>query len=132
MAMDDEMKGSNSGGPYVQFEKCTVDPECRYKDVWTGKCSYETCIITTEHPPTVDVWTVKCVMCDEEYTVQPNQMKIRMCPSCQARAHAAEVLPFSCVFCGSSQDHPSKIFLSGICDSCFAGIRKAIFCRRCV
>ena len=103
MAMDDEMKGSNSGGPYVQFEKCEVDPECKYKDVRTGKCSYETCIITTEHPPTMDVWTLKCVMCDEDYTARPNQVKIRMCPSCQARAHAAEVLPFSCVFCGSSQ-----------------------------
>ena len=114
-------------GPYEQFDTCThTEISCKNRDE-NGKCIYETCVYDNkEVPGAVTLHKYKCMFCDEVEYRDPREMKIQLCDSCLKRALKAEKLPFTCVFCGEEQDHVSKIFLSGICDTCFSKLNDLI------
>lgn len=117
--------------PYEQFEPCKYEGECKYKNVISGRCSFETCIYNDEWPIHSDEQEYECMVCHSINVRGPRDMKIHICDSCLERIRRTEELPFSCVFCGKKQSSPSKIPLSGICDKCFGAIKNAINCKRC-
>lgn len=118
--------------PYEQFELCShTDVDCQYRNVISGRCAFETCIYDDEFPVHVEQQEFECEFCKAPTVRNPREMKIHVCDSCLARIRKTEVLPFSCVFCGKSQSSPSKIPLSGICNTCFGAIKNAINCKRC-
>jgi hypothetical protein len=130
MGLDNSLKGSTNG-PFVQFEPCDQD-KCVYIDDEKKTCTFETCVFENiELPQTAPIWKFKCSVCDEITARDPRNMRIRICDSCLRRMLAAEKKPFSCVFCGASQNHNSKIFLSGICYKCFGLIYAAMNCGHC-
>lgn len=123
---DDIIKSQNTEGPFLQFDECDKKDCTFYSE--DGTCSFETCIFDNEYPKTKSSWQTRCSVCNNIYVRNPRIEKIRMCDRCINKMHEAEVLPFSCIFCGSSQSRPSKIFLSQICDECFAKMKRAIDC----
>lgn len=131
MALEDSTSTSSDAGPYEQFEKCTYDTACAYKDTQSGNCIFETCIVQNELPAQTMLWYFNCKICDTVDCIKPNQMKMHICSDCAKRMLAAEKKPFTCVFCGKSQSSNSKIFLSGICDTCFKKLHNAINCKYC-
>ena len=115
-----EVKGDNADRQMLQFEECKYHKEaCKYIDVY-GNCMAENCLFDQEETPplTKKYWTI-CTICKEKFSVDPREMREYFCQSCLDRIHAREVLPFSCVHCGKSQQHPAIIPFSGICDECF-------------
>jgi hypothetical protein len=102
-----------------QFEKCKVQGgrECRYCDT-NGRCIFETCIADNEYPPQTLLWYFECIACKEIDSVKPRNMKIHFCRNCIKQLQTAQVLPFKCIFCGSSQAHRGQGFGNQICDSC--------------
>ena len=115
---------------HMQFEPCShrlkdeedqtpgYDKKCKYMDN-KGNCIFENCRYDQEEtPPHVTEWYFTCVICHEPDSIDPKRMKIHWCRNCIARANEAEVLPFTCRYCGKKQGHPSQWFLSMVCDSC--------------
>ena len=130
--MAEEMLGDGSEEQKMQFEPCkyrTQDKEKGHDDRgFDGKCKYmnnynncifENCVMEQEEtPPTVDQWWYTCVICHAPDSIDPRQMKIHWCNSCISRANEAEILPFTCRYCGARQNHPSQWFMSRVCDAC--------------
>lgn len=116
--------------PYLQFEECKDHPNCTYRNS-DGTCIYETCMFDNENPKCNEDWFFECQICHKIEHRSPRDMKIRICDSCLKRIEAVEKLPFNCVFCGNSQATPSKIPLSGICDTCFQKLNNSIHCKKC-
>lgn len=130
MANDnEEVKGEGWDEPKIQFEPCShrtldedsipgYDRKCKYMDNY-GYCIFENCRYDQEEtPPHVTTWYFTCVVCHEPDTIDPKRMKIHWCRSCIARSNEAEVLPFTCRYCGKKQNHPSPWFMSRVCDDC--------------
>lgn len=129
--MEKEIVGDGQDEQKVQFEPCKYrntqeesnpgrgrDGKCKYMDNY-GNCIFENCIYDQEEtPPHVVEWHYTCVVCHRPEVIDPKKMKIHWCTSCIARANDAEVLPFTCRYCGRRQNHPSAWFLSKVCDSC--------------
>lgn len=115
---ENEVKGDTKE-PYEQFEKCRHTEEFKCKFIANdGGCIFETCVFDDHVPPRVLLWYFKCVICDEEDSIKPEEMRVPFCRSCIERMLRAEKLPHKCVFCGNTVNRPAKLFLSGICDSC--------------
>lgn len=132
MAVESEMKGDGADDAKIQFEPCKyrdkskekngryygIDYKCKYMDN-NGYCIFENCKFDQEElPPHVVEWWFTCVVCHEPDSINPKHMHIHWCKSCIARANEAEVLPFTCRYCGKKQNHPSTWFMSRVCDSC--------------
>ena len=102
-----------------QFEKCRVQGgrECKYCDT-NGRCIFETCIVDNEYPPQTLLWYFECIACKEIDSIKPRNMKIHFCRNCIKQLQTAQVLPFRCILCGSSQAHRCKGFGNQICDTC--------------
>lgn len=117
-------EGQRTGDQLVAMEKCRkldedTDKQCKYIDNY-GNCIFDNCIWDmNEIPNTTKKWWYKCIICDQPSSINPRYMKAHICQSCQDRMWAAEKLPFKCVHCGKTQNHPSKLMFSGICDECF-------------
>lgn len=94
------------------------DNKCKYIDI-ENRCTYDHCVWEeNESPMLTKKWWTKCVICDQEFTRDPRDMRVPFCDSCLERIHKAEKLPFTCICCGNKQNHPSLIMFSGICDYC--------------
>ena len=102
-----------------QFENCKVQGgrECKYCDT-NGRCIFETCIVDNEYPPQTLLWYFECIACKEIDSIKPRNMKIHFCRNCIKQLQTAQVLPFRCILCGSSQAHRCKGFGNQICDTC--------------
>jgi len=120
-------------GPFGQFDQCSYDVECNYRDAVSGNCIFETCILqNSEQPKTETLWYFKCIICDNIDCIQPNQMKGFICSECISRMQAAEKKPFTCVFCGKEQSTHTKMGIFGqVCDECFSKLWRAINCKNC-
>ena len=131
---EQEVLGDGYDEEKIQFEPCKYNPDkkeiepekhgygyrelCKYMDNY-GNCIFENCMYDQEEtPPTTDNWWFTCVICQQPDTIDPKNMKIHWCKSCIDRANEAEVLPFTCRYCGRKQNHPSKWFMSRVCDRC--------------
>ena len=132
MSIENELKGSTEG-PYLQFDKCTKDINCVYRN-HTGYCGHETCIIGNdggELATSTQAFYFQCELCKKVDCAPLHQIKIRICRDCLAKIHASEVLPFTCQWCGSSQGHRSSIMFSQLCDTCIGKMRAAAYCGHC-
>ena len=129
MALNNELKGTTEG-PFIQFEECTYDKLCKFRDV-NGKCIFETCIVQNTMPPTTLLWYFNCIICKNVDSIRPDRMKIHACKSCIDRMNDAEVLPFECRFCGATVNSPSPWMFSKLCPSCIGRIHAAAFCGHC-
>lgn len=129
MALSDSVNNSGSSDsadkPLVQFEDCTYDTNCKYKDI-NGRCIFETCIVQNELPPTTPLWYFECIACGKPDCIKPNDMRIHFCKTCIDQLQTAQKLPFHCIICGASQSHPSQGFGNQICDTCLAALKQAI------
>ena len=101
-----------------QFEECSLpeNEKCKYRDT-NGRCIFETCIMDNEYPPQTLLWFFECIACKEIDSIKP-----------------AQVLPFTCIICGSSQGHRGKGFGNQICDKCISRLSKYInkwHCEHC-
>lgn len=107
----------------VSFEICRMldkddDHHCKYMDI-ENRCIFDHCIYDTDELPRFTrKWYTKCIICTEVFARDPRYMKAPFCDSCISRMQAAEKLPFTCINCGNSQDTPSLIMFSSICDYC--------------
>jgi hypothetical protein len=122
-----EVSGDTSG-PYEQFVTCTHinDFLCKYKDVQTNKCIFETCLIDSNIiPPMNLLWTFECVFCKQKDSIRPIEMKIHLCKTCIKRIQAVEALPITCRWCGQTITQPPSWPFSGLCETCLDAIRKA-------
>ena len=110
-----------------QFEKCTIkgNEKCKYRDT-NGRCIFETCIMDNEYPPQTLLWFFECIACKEIDSIKPREMKIHFCRNCIQQLQTAQVLPFTCIICGSSQGHRGKGFGNQICDSCISRLSQYI------
>lgn len=129
--MESEIVGEGQNEEKVQFERCKYkdanekskhaeggDGKCKYMDT-RGYCIFENCLYDQEEtPPTVEYWWFECIVCKQPDIINPKNMKIHWCHSCIRRANEAEVLPFTCRYCGSQQNHPSQWMFSRVCDDC--------------
>lgn len=116
----EEIVGDDQDKIMCSFDPCKYNKaSCKYIDNH-GRCVAETCLFDKNETPvlTNQFWS-KCIICNKEFSIDPREMKAYICDSCFARIHAAEVLPFTCIHCGKTQDHPSKLMFSRICDECF-------------
>ena len=125
MALSDSTNGGEKDKPLEQFEKCEVDPQCKFCDT-NGRCIFETCIFDNEFPPQTLLWYFQCIACKEIDSIKPREMKIHFCRNCIRQLQTAQVLPFTCIICGSSQSHRGKGFGNQICDKCLRDIKQAI------
>ena len=129
---ENEVKGATKE-PYNQFVKCrysaggdsqdgdTKDTGETFKCKFImndGTCIFETCFYDDHVPPRVMLWYFKCVICDEEDSIKPEEMRVPFCRSCIQRMLRAEKLPHRCVFCGKTVHRPALLMMSGICDEC--------------
>ena len=118
---DSEIKGDTKE-PYEQFEKCRhTDFKCKFI-MNDGGCIFETCIFDDHIPPRVLLWYFKCVICDEEDSIKPEEMRVPFCRSCIERMLRAEKLPHKCLLCGKTVHKPALLMMSGICDECASDI----------
>lgn len=118
-----------------QFEKCTIkeNEKCKYRDT-NGRCIFETCIMDNEYPPQTLLWFFECIACKEIDSIKPREMKIHFCKNCIQQLQTAQVLPFTCIICGSSQGHRGKGFGNQICDNCISRLSQYInkwHCENC-
>lgn len=119
---DNEVQGDTKE-PYEQFEKCRHIEDFKCKFIMNdGGCIYETCIFDDHVPPRVLLWYFRCVICDEEDSIKPEEMRVPFCRSCIKRMLRAEKLPHNCVFCGKPIHRPAILFMSGLCDDCASDI----------
>ena len=118
-SVESEMKGDGADDPKIQFEPCKYkDKDCKYYDNY-GNCIFENCRFDQEElPPTVTQWWFTCLICHKPDSIDPKHMKAHFCKSCIDRMNEAEVLPFTCRYCGRSQNHPSQWMFSRVCDDC--------------
>jgi hypothetical protein len=123
MAVDNEVNG-NTEGPFEQFEICTYDTNCKFKDV-NGRCIFEICIIQHTVPPLTLLWYFECVICKTVDCIRPNDMKMHVCSSCISRMHAAEALPINCRWCGRKITKPPSWMFSGLCPVCLDRLYQA-------
>lgn len=131
MAFGDDQKklATSVKPPYEQFEKCERKT-CKYLSN-NGRCIWETCKFENEDPKFVQYWDFECQACHRIEQRDVRDMKIMFCDSCLERLAKAEELPFTCIICGDSQNHPPKGFSTPICDKCLAKLRNTIHCKYC-
>ena len=108
-----------------QFEKCDKDENCKWRDT-NGRCIFETCLVENELPPATLLWYFECIACKEVDSIKPNDMKIHFCRNCITQLQTAQVLPFRCIICGSSQSNRGKGFGNQICDHCISRLSQYI------
>lgn len=113
--------------PYDQFEKCRhlEDFKCKFLDN-SDMCIFETCVMDNHEPPRVLLWYFKCLICKEEDSMKPEEMRAPFCHSCIERMNRAEQLPHNCVICGRTVNSPATLMMSGICDECFSDLTAMI------
>lgn len=121
-----EVTGDTTG-PYEQFVTCTHlnDYDCKFKDVATNKCIFETCMIDNILPPLALMWTFECVFCKRKTSINPRERKIALCEKCISRIQAVEALPVTCRWCGQTITTPPSWPFSGLCEDCLAAIKAA-------
>ena len=124
MATDTEVQGGVPEGPFIQFEVCTYDTSCKYKDT-DGVCIFEICVVQHNIPPTVMLWYFECIVCKTIDCIKPNHMKAHICSRCIGRMQAAEALPIDCRWCGTSITSPPSWMFSGLCPDCLGRLKKA-------
>lgn len=129
-----EITGDGADEEKMEFEPCKYNPSgkgidaespgygyrenCKYMDNY-GNCIFENCMYDQEEtPPQMEDWWFTCVVCQQPDNIEPKHMKIHWCRSCIDRANEAEILPFTCRYCGRKQHTPSQWFMSRVCDSC--------------
>lgn len=130
MAVEDQTSGVLSEGPFTQFEQCTYDIECRFKDT-QGLCIFEACIMQHTLPPQTILWYFECIYCKKIDCIKPSSMKIHLCATCIQRIQAVEALPVKCRWCGASINTPPSWMFSGLCETCLGKIKAAAFCAHC-
>ena len=130
--METKVEGDGQKEQKIQFEPCKnrrededsvpsksgYDKKCKYMDNY-GNCIFENCVYDQEEkPPHVTEWWFTCVACQQPDSIDPKHMKVHFCRSCIKRINEREVLPFTCRYCGKTQNHPSLWWASGVCDDC--------------
>ena len=129
--METEMLGEGYDEEKIQFEPCKYrnvegenngrlgfDNKCEYMDN-EGNCIFENCRYEQEEtPPHVEEWWYTCVACKRPASINPKYRKIHLCHDCIRRINNAEVLPFTCRYCGKQSNEPSDWWGSRVCNSC--------------
>lgn len=134
-----ELRGDGQDVAMESFELCKrtdeetnedgIHKSCKYKDAY-GRCIFENCIYDEQDiPKPARRWWYHCVICDKVTSVNPKHVKAMICDTCQKRMWKAEKLPFTCINCGTSQNHPSIIMFSRICDNC---VKTRLFNNTCL
>ena len=117
----EEVRGENQNEPLKQFVACPyiqTKTTCRYRDMY-GRCTLENCILDQqETAPTTKKWWFKCIICGHPTALEPEAVRVPICESCISRMNDAEVLPFTCRYCGKKQYTPSQWMFSKVCDEC--------------
>lgn len=127
----DQIEGDNADLVLQQFDPCKYNnTKCKHIDN-RGNCCYENCIFDKEETPVMmeQFWT-HCIICDNEFSINPRNMKAYICDSCRERLFKAEKLPFTCIFCGRQQEKPARVIFSQTCDECFDYVVDNRGCRK--
>lgn len=119
----EEIKGDNQNESLEQLEMCKYlvqgeDKPCRHRDIY-GRCTFENCVLDSEESPLRSKkWWFQCIICKHPTSIEPDGLRVPFCESCISRMNEAEVLPFTCRYCGKKQYTPSKWMFSRVCDEC--------------
>lgn len=130
--------GDGQQEPLESFNKCVhasddydaeekdgykgVYHRCRYADIY-GRCIFDNCIFDqNESPKIAHKHWVRCIVCDSEMSLDPKHIDAPICDKCRAIFLQCCKLPFTCQLCGSSQNSPSRVYFSRICDKCWEKI----------
>jgi len=129
---DDELQGDNQNTRLESFSMCKhaseneksryayVEHRCRFADCY-NRCTRDTCVFDKDESPDVcNKHWVKCIFCQDLFSIDPKQMNVPICDRCISIIAQHLHLPATCAKCGASIGEYTSMPFTRLCEDCIS------------